>query len=376
MADDARRATQGCVLGFAMLALLCIGVALILLLAGDGRIIDIAQVAFLRLQLRARQAELQQPYSGDASPIRFEIAPGASAADIAEDLGEASLVRDPRLFVDYARAEGYDRRFEAGLYFLNRTQSIAQIAEILTDSSRSFIAFRSPEGARIEELAALIDDNGLFGFSGGEFLAVVGEGAALPPVFAAWAGIPEGASLEGFMFPDTYQLEPDISATGLREALLRSFRERVGDELRDEALARGWTLHKAASLAAIIEREAVWRDEHPSIAGVYHNRLAAGMPLQADPTVQYSLHGARGSWWPPITFADFQAVISPYNTFLQRGLPPGPIASPSLSAIRAAVYPAESPYFFFHAACDGSHYHVFAVSYEEHLANVCSGGSG
>ena len=107
------------------------------------------------------------------------------------------------------------------------------------------------------------------------------------------------------------------------------------------------------------------------IASVYHNRLNIGMKLEADPTVQYGLQGARGAWWPPITYADFRGVQSPYNTFLVAGLPPGPIASPGLSAILAALQPAESGYFFFHAACDNSFYHNFAVTYEEHLQNVC-----
>ena len=275
------------------------------------------------------------------------------------------------LFINYAIVEGYDRRFEAGVYFLNQALSIKEIAEILTDSSKSYIPFRSREGARIEELAELIDLNRLFGFSGADFLTHVSTGAVLPAEFAAWAGIPAGASLEGFMFPDTYQLPPAISAEGLRDTLLRAFRERVGDDLREAALAQGLTLHQAVSLASIIEREAVWRDEHAMIASVYRNRLAINMKLEADPTVQYGIQGARGAWWPQITRADYHDVISPYNTYLNAGLPPGPIASPGLSAIQAAVHPAESGFYYFRAACDNSHYHNFAVTFDQHLANGC-----
>jgi len=95
------------------------------------------------------------------------------------------------------------------------------------------------------------------------------------------------------------------------------------------------------------------------------------MRLQADPTVQYGINGARGRWWPAITQADYRNIASPYNTYLNEGLPPGPIASPGLSAIRAATYPAESSYFYFRAKCDRSNYHNFATTYDEHLANGC-----
>lgn len=340
-------------------------------LATDGQLLGAAQRAILRLELSGRAQELNALTSNDNSPVRFHIPFGAGAGAIAVALAEAGLIRDSELFVDYARLEGYDRRFEAGVYFLNQTQSIRRIAEILTDSSKSFIPFRSVEGARIEELAELIDRNGLFGFSGADFLQAVGAGAESPAEFADWAGIPPAASLEGFMFPDTYQLPPDVTASALRDTLLRAFRDRVGDDLRAAALSQGLSLHQVVTLASIIEREAVWHDEHAMIASVYRNRLAINMNLEADPTVQYSLQGARGAWWPQITRADYRAVNSPYNTYLYGDLPPGPIASPGLSAIVAAIHPAESGYFFFRAACDNSHYHVFAVSFEEHLANAC-----
>ncbi|MXX51174.1 MAG: endolytic transglycosylase MltG [Chloroflexi bacterium] len=364
-------ATRGCGLG-------CLGLALALsLLLGlgwaisDGQLLDLAQRALLRAQLQGRQSELRAPFGDDDSLNRFSIPPGATAKQIAADLVAAALIGDAALFLDYARVEGYDRQFEAGVYFVKASQSIVEIAALLTDSSRSFILFRSREGARIEELAELIDSNGMFAFSGADFLALVGWGAAIPADFAAWAGIPAGASLEGYLFPDTYQLPPDISAAGLRDTLLRAFRERVGDELRNAALAREFTLRQVVTLASIVEREAVWRDEHASIAGVYHNRLSIGMRLEADPTVQYALQGARGAWWGQISQADYRQVTSPYNTYLSAGLPPGPIASPSLSAIQAAIYPAESDYLFFRAACDGSHRHQFARNYEEHLSNAC-----
>lgn len=366
-----QRAIHGFLLAFVFFILVGGLAAVGVYIATDGQIVFTAQNLVLRLQLANRGPELDAPFSSDAKPVRFRIMPGAGAGAIAAALFDQALIRDAKLFINYARVEGYDRRFEAGVYFLNQTQSIRQIATILTDSSQSFISFRMPEGARIEELADLVDQNALFDFTGAEYLLLIDEGAELPTAFAAWAGIPEGASLEGFMFPDTYQLPPDITAVALRDTLLRAFRERVGDTLRDAALERNFTLYQVVTLASIVEREAVWRDEHALIASVYLNRLAIDMPLEADPTVQYGIQGARGAWWPQITRADYRNVISPYNTYLSRGLPPGPIASPGLSAIQATIYPESSEYFYFRATCDGSHYHNFAVTFDQHLQNAC-----
>ena len=325
----------------------------------------------MRIQLESRQTELDAPFSSQDAPIRFAISPGMGASAIALALQKEALIRDAELFVDYAIVEGYDRRFEAGVYFLSQTQSIKQIAEILTDSSKSFIPFRTLEGARLEELAVAIDQNGLFGFTGAEFFALVARDGAHPEDFVDWAEIPPGASLEGFMFPDTYQLPPAIKASELRDILLGTFRDRVGERLREAAEAQDLTLYQVVTLASIVEREAVWRDEHALIASVYRNRLDIDMALEADPTVQYSLQGVRGSWWPPITRADYREVQSLYNTYLHSGLPPGPIASPGLSAIRGVIHPEPSDYFYFRAACDNSHYHNFARTFEEHVQNGC-----
>ena len=168
-----RRLIDGFFIGFVLFAVLCALVFGVLYFATDGQIVNQAQTLVLRMQLVNRQAELDAPFSGQANPVRFYIAPGSSAFAIAAALEDAALIGDPELFIDFALVEGYDRRFEAGVYFLNQTQSIRQIAAILTDSSKSFIPFRTLEGSRIEELVDLIDQNGLFGFTGAEFLELV-----------------------------------------------------------------------------------------------------------------------------------------------------------------------------------------------------------
>jgi UPF0755 protein len=348
------------------------GVAVVfLLILSGGRPVDFVQRIVLRLTLSNRQAELDQPIGTDDTPLRFTIAPGDPPSLIARRLLENGLIADPVLFINYLRLEGLDVELEAGTYFLRQTQSLRQIALALTDSRSSSITFTVLPGWRIEEVAANIDRNRLFGFSGAQFLALVGAGAPVDPSFAELVGLPQGASLEGFLFPETYVLPPDISAEGLRDTLLNAFISATVPQMRTDAQTQGLTLRDVATLASIIQREAVHDREHSMIASVYRNRLAIGMMLQADPTVQYGLNGARGGWWPRITQADYRGVVSPYNTYRVQGLPPGPIANPSLSALRAALYPAESAYYYFRARCDGSNLHNFSTTYEEHLASGC-----
>ena len=134
---------------------------------------------------------------------------------------------------------------------------------------------------------------------------------------------------------------------------------------------QGYSVYEIVSLASIVEREAIHDDEQRMIASVYRNRLESDelWRLQADPTVQYPI-GESGNWWPHISFEDYNGVISDYNTYINYGLPPGPIATPSLAAIEAAINPTSSSYFFFRADCRSDGYHDFSETFEEHV-NKC-----
>lgn len=342
-----------------------------LLILSGGDVVDFVQLSLLRFSLASRQEELHRAVGSDDSPLRFIVNLGDAPRVIAENLRAQNLILDADLFVDYVQAEGLDVQLEAGTYFLNQTQTLAQIAVALTDSRFSQIPFRILEGWRREEIAEIIDQNGLFSFTGADFLAVTAPGTIFDTRLVEQSGLPPNASLEGFLFPNTYQLPPEITAAELRDFLTQTFLETTGLQFQLDAAEQGLSLYQAVTLASIIEREAVHDDEHPLIASVYRNRLANGLRLEADPTIQFGLHGERGRWWPSLTISDYRGVNSPYNTYLIDGLPPGPIANPGLSAIRAAIYPAESSYFYFRAKCDGSNYHNFAITYDEHLANAC-----
>lgn len=362
-------------LALLLVALILIGVLVFagLMVISGGNPVDYVQTALIRFQLSGREAELNQPMGSDATPIRFTVESGDTPREIAANLSSAGLIADAELFVDYLRAENLDTELEAGTYFLNLTQTIPTIAVALTDSRGSQIPFRILEGWRIEEIAAAIDSNPLFGFTGAEFLDVVDAGAGLEvdPAFAQQVGLPPNASLEGFLFPNTYSLPPEITPIMLRDLLLTEFIAQINaTNIPQQAQARGMSIFDVVTLASIVQREAVHLEEAPQIAGVYANRLDLGMRLEADPTVQYPL-GEPGDWWQQITQADYRNVISPYNTYLNSGLPPGPIANPGIAALQAAADPAESEYLYFQAECNGSGFHRFAFTFEEHLANSC-----
>lgn len=358
----------GAFLGLAAVACL---LAVILITGKDP--VSAARDAARQWMLSQRSIALNAPAGTETQSQRFVVAAGTGSRQIAQNLLAANLITDVELFLLYVAANGIDAQLEAGTYFLSNSMTIPEIATRLTDSNSSQITFRILEGWRKEEIAEAIDASRLFGFTGAEFLAVVGQGASVPPQFAAYVGLPAGASLEGFLYPDTYLLPPSITALELRDLLLETFMSRVGVELVNAALAQNLTLYEVVILASISEREAVHAEEHPLILSVYRNRLNIGMKLDADPTVQYPLNNTRGSWWGQITRADYTGVNSPYNTYLYTGLPPSPISNPALASIQAAIYPQQTDYFYFRAACDGSGFHEFAVTYEEHLTNGCTG---
>lgn len=359
---------------FLLLLFVCTAVCGLTIFAiSGGSISDFVQDQLAWLRLNARQADLQRTMGSDDTPIRFTVNPGDTPRLIAQNLISAGLIADADLFVDFVRANDIDVQLEAGTFFLYRTETIPAIANALTDSASSQFAFRILEGQRLEEVAfLLIDGSRFFGFRGADFIAVAGPGAAQDPLFTEFIGLPPGASLEGFLFPETYQLPAAVTPVMLRDFLTDQFVTRIGPDIAAAAQQQGLSLYQVVTLASIIQREAVRVDEMPLISSVYRNRLRIGMKLDADPTVQYGIGLRDGQWWPQITVADYQTVRSPYNTYLNSGLPPGPIASPGFAAIRAALFPQESDYYYFRAQCDGSGYHRFAVTFEEHLANACT----
>lgn len=358
-------------LGFVVLFLGLLSLGFIFILSG-GDPVGYLRTTYLRLTIASRQDDLERSVSSDSQEFTFTIESGDTPIDVANRLLADGLIVDDALLVDYMLVEELETSLQIGTFFLSPSQTIPEIATTITDRSKSAIVLVVNPGTRIEEFVYLIDSVNRFTFTGQQFFSLIAQGAQIPGDFAAQYGIPAGASLEGFLYPDTYSLPPDITATELRQQMLNRFAQEIDSQLLREASDAGFTIRELVTIASIIEREALWEDEFEMISSVYNNRLEIGMKLDADPTVQYSLNGSRdGSWWPNITQGDYTTVISPYNTYINFGLPPGPISNASIAAIRAALYPDESTYYYFRVRCDGTGYHEFAETYDEHLANGC-----
>jgi UPF0755 protein len=179
--------------------------------------------------------------------------------------------------------------------------------------------------------------------------------------------------MEGFFFPDSYILPRSTTVDQLLETIARNFTLHISDDMRAGFAAQGLDVYQAVTLASIVERESIQDSEQALIASVFINRLNVGMTLGSDPTVQYALgyNSVQNTWWTnPLSLDDLK-FDSPYNTYVYAGLPPAPIANPSLEALQAVVFPEVSSYYYFQAKCDNSGYHTFAETFEEHLANGC-----
>jgi UPF0755 protein len=329
------------------------------------------------LYLDTHAAELEQPAGSDDTPLAFVVEPGETAAEIAARLKQEGLVSDAELFRRYVQYHGLDAGIEAGEFTLRQTMTIPGIAEALQRGQRAELVVTVQEGLRLEQVAAVVAAQ--TNISEDEFLAsVTSDWRDSALSFDFLADLPPSATLEGFLFPETYRLPEDASSFDLLSRMLETFDARVTPEMRAAAVDRGLNVYELITLAAVVEREAVLDDERPLIAGVYHNRLEAGWFLNACPTVQYALGLGDDTreWWPVLTLDDLE-LDSPYNTYRNLGLPPGPICSPGLTSIQASAYPADTDFFFFLADCtkdDGSH--LFSVTEAEHLRNyqMCGGG--
>ncbi|HEX2996802.1 MAG TPA: endolytic transglycosylase MltG, partial [Anaerolineales bacterium] len=181
-------------------------------------------------------------------------------------------------------------------------------------------------------------------------------------------------SVEGFLYPDAYIFSRKLSsADEMIAAMVGNFAAHLTLDMRNGFEQQGLTVYQAVTLASMVEREAVQDDEQPFIASVYLNRLNVGMKMDADPTVQYAIgyNPLQQTWWTnPLSLPDLE-TNSAYNTYIYAGLPPTPIASPSLGALRAIAFPAETNYYYFRAKCDGSGFHEFSETFDEHLQNAC-----
>ena len=296
---------------------------------------------------------------GTGTPQRIVIAPGTSFGAVTDSLVTRGVVTNRTWFKLLARARGLDRSVQAGAYEFRPGESAWRVLTTLKSGRTAAIRFTAPEGLTLRELAALAQER--LGIPAESVLS-----AARDPIEIAALEL-TGRSVEGFLFPETYQIPVASTGRELVRIMTRGFLEAWKPEWDDRLPALGMTREQVVTFASIVEGEARVDAEREIIAGVYHNRLRIGMALQADPTVQYAIELRTGKSKQRLFEKDYQTP-SPYNTYLNPGLPPGPVNSPGLRSIEAALHPADVPFLYFVAGEGGRH--VFSRTYDEHLRAV------
>lgn len=301
---------------------------------------------------------------------KVTVEPDQSIQALCATLEQRNLVASASLTCTYLVYSGKDRNIQPGNYTVLIGLNGIEVADLVSDVTRRDKQFIIYAGWRLEEIAMMIDGLGLT-FDSTDFLKLT---TAPPDSCREQLEIPQWMSLEGYFFPGNYSMKPDISLQDFVAEILTRFKTTaLTNEFVVQLQQSGLTLHQAITMASIIQRETLAEEEMPMIASVFYNRLAIGMLLETDPTVQYALgyDATKSTWWQsPLTYTNLE-INSPYNTYRNPGLPPGPISNPSLAALKAAVAPAVTDFLFFRAKCDGSLTHNFSKTYEEHLNFGC-----
>jgi UPF0755 protein len=290
------------------------------------------------------------------------IKPGSGVAAIAHDLHAQHLIRNELAFKVWLRLAGLDKNIKAGVYAVSPNEDARTIAGVLAEGKGLSERVTVPEGWSLRQIERALDKNTKG--SGARFAVLARHAAYFRPEFPWLGQLPAEASLEGFLFPDTYVVAPGPDAErDLIRMMLGRYQMVALPAFEQHKQAAGVSLLQAATMASIVEKEARVAAERPLIAGVFYNRLAANIPFGSDPTVEYALNKHQTS--RGLSFRDIK-VDSPYNTYVHPGLPPGPICNPGLASLVAALQPANTRYVYFVAKGDGTH--AFTETYAQHLA--------
>lgn len=306
--------------------------------------------------------------------VMFSVLDDQTDAEVAQELANQGLIRSTLLFQGQFRMSG--GALVPGTYTLRKGMSVPQIVDRITGAAPAEEAPQEastapesfditiPEGWRNEQIA---EEYERLGGEGGAEAFMDAVESIDRSQFEFLADLPADASLEGYLFPDTYRFDGDDPMVNVA-TMLTNFGNRYTPEMRQRTQEMGLSIHQVLTFASLVEKEAQLPEERPTIADVYLSRLEQGWRLEADPTIQYVL-GRPGDWWPELSGEDLETTESPYNTYKVDGLPPGPIANPGFASIQAVLTPADTPYMYFVAICETGE-HAFAVTPEEQAANV------
>ena len=277
----------------------------------------------------------------DTTKRTFIVQKGAGIRQISNELKAEGLIKDPVVFFLLVRQTGLEKKIQAGSFQLSPSQSAESIAKNLTIGTQD-VWVTIPEGKRAEEIAQILEE-------------------AMPLYDETW--IDELKANEGRLFPETYLVPKEATIETIINLLTSTFETRYATITN----ATTYSVDEIIIIASMIERETRHDEDRPLVSSVIHNRLEIGLPLQIDATIQYA-KGKRGNtWWEPVTLEEYRSVKSIYNTYLQTGLPPGPIANPGFKALEAAANPSNTNYLYY--ITDENQVNRYATTVEQHEAN-------
>lgn len=298
--------------------------------------------------------ELTKPIN-ISSDTEVYIPKGTNFSSIAKIFKEKGIIRNETLFIVIGRIYGIERKARAGYYLFTKDMTALDVIKKLLQGKIVEYTITIVEGDSLYEIAEkLANINPDFK---NQLFTVAYDRNFLKSLKI------DAPSLEGYLFPDTYNIPKGLELEEIIKLMVKRFWEVYNSNLIEKTKKIGWTVNEVVTLASIIEKEAKLDEEKPLISAVYHNRLKLGMPLQADPTAIYGIKRYKDG----VSKKDLKNK-SPYNTYIIKGLPPGPIASPGLKSILAALNPAKVPYLYFVSRGDGTH--EFSTDYEEHISAI------
>ncbi len=284
----------------------------------------------------------------------IQIDKNATGHDIADLLERKGVIRSATLFTIYGRILGTGNKLQSGNYTLDQGLTIKEAVQELQSGHINMATVTVPEGSTVHQIALLLQQAGVQG--GNDFENVA---STYGPLKYQYGPVAVSIKGEGFLFPDTYEIPLTYTARQICDMMYHQTDVKLDEDIRRRAQEKKMTLHTLITLASMVEREARFPEDQVPIASVMLKRLQIGMPLQIDATIQYAL----GEQKEELTIADTK-LDSPYNTYIHTGLPPGPIGSPGLDAIKAVLDAKPGEYLYYVAQADG--HHVFTKSYEEH----------
>jgi len=291
-------------------------------------------------------------YGAEQEKIEIKIKPGMTLKAIADSLGKKGIIKNKNDFIWLNKLFRNVNRLKAGKYDIPRGLSLFKVMKIIVSGKTTSIHVVIPEGLISAQIASILQKKAAVDSI--KFMKLLHDAAIINQF-----GI-KSSSLEGYLFPNTYNFHWGITEPEIANILINEFKRNFSDSLKHLAASKGWSVNQILTLASIIEGEAMIDSERAIISAVYHNRLQKRMLLQADPTIQYIIPDG-----PRRLLKKDLAIDSPYNTYLYMGLPPGPVNNPGIKSILAAIHPAEVDYLYFVAKGDGSH--IFSKTLAQHL---------